>query len=182
MLITMKQQICFITVQALDTIKKVLKVSLSGSVGFWKIGTSIRITTIARTLLKKCLAYKLLLLVSIGTRVSNVLFKKKKKIFSVFLRYFVFLPPPAHNPKDPCASNTLSVLFEMCGLFRNATAASRNAMKLVPDQHADIVRFNFGRQLRKKGDYEDATEVYRQVKEVDFSIQCDFALSLFLGK
>lgn len=55
-------------------------------------------------------------------------------------------------------------------------------MKLVSDQHADIVRFNLGRQLRKKGDYEEAAEIYQQVKEVDFSIQCDFALSLFLGK
>lgn len=94
-----------------------------------------------------------------------------------------FLPPlSAHNPNDPCAANTLSVLFEMCSLFHNATSASRNAMKLVSDQHADIVRFNLGRQLRKKGDYEEAAEIYQQVKEVDFSIQCDFALSLFLGK
>lgn len=113
----MKQRIYFITVRDSDTIKKVLKVWLSGSVRFWKIGTSIRRTITVPILLKKCSACKLLLPALIGIRVSNVFCYKEKNtvwaftIIDVFCLLFQPITQTIHALRTLCPCYSRCVAY-----------------------------------------------------------------------
>ncbi len=76
----------------------------------------------------------------------------------------------------------LSILCELCQLNRNAVSASENSLKTAPDEYSDVVRSNLGRQLRKLGEYQKAIDIYRQIKEIDFVVQCDLALNFYKSK
>lgn len=75
----------------------------------------------------------------------------------------------------------LAVLLELCNLNRNAVLLSESSLQKVDARNADVVCSNLGRQLRKTGEYEKAIDAFQRIKEIDFSAQCDFALTLFLG-
>lgn len=86
-----------------------------------------------------------------------------------------------HYPEDPCATNMLGVLLELCNLHKSAINVSQNSLKNVGDER-DIVLSNLGRQLRKAGEYEKAIECFKGIRQIDFATQCDLALSMFLGE
>lgn len=75
----------------------------------------------------------------------------------------------------------LSVLSELCGLNRSAVSLSKSSLQKVDQQNTDIVYSNLGRQLRKLSQHKEAIEIFRQIKETDFPVECDFALTLYLG-
>lgn len=75
----------------------------------------------------------------------------------------------------------LSVLSELCGLNRSAVSLSKSSLQKVDQQNADIVYSNLGRQLRKLSEHKEAIEIFRRIKEIDFPVQCEFALTLYLG-
>lgn len=87
-----------------------------------------------------------------------------------------------HHPDDISAANMLAVLLELCNLNRTAVSILENSLQKATCQESDILNSNLGRQLRKLGRYDKAIGCFKQIKEIDFTAQCEFALTLFLGK
>jgi len=87
-----------------------------------------------------------------------------------------------HHPDDIPAANMLAILLELCNRNRTAVAVLENSIQRANGEESDIISSNLGRQLRKLGRYDKAIECFKQIKQINFTAQCEFALTLFLGE
>lgn len=85
-----------------------------------------------------------------------------------------------NNPNDTSAWNMLGILSERLGLNTTAEKAFKTSLSLCSDER-DKILINFGRMLTKKGEYEGAIDIFKNIKEASFRGGCGLALALFKG-
>lgn len=76
----------------------------------------------------------------------------------------------------------MGLLRERLGLKTSTIDAFKKSMAMVDEKNHDKVLINCGRILVKVKEYEEAIQLYRQVKEASFNGGCSLALALFKGK
>lgn len=73
----------------------------------------------------------------------------------------------------------LGLLRERMGLKNSTAQALKNAVSLADLKDRDKAYTNYGRALMRLGQYKDAIDMFRSVKEATFSSVTGLALALF---